>query len=182
MAACQVSRSALLPHHRLAVGDPAIYPPHGLGRIVAIADQEIAGETVEIMVIRFEAAGMTIRVPTQNSGSVGLRRVASHAQMQAALRALIPSGVESEAPSSAADWKRRFKQYADRVNTGDPVQLAEVVRELAAATSLTATTRSLYNTAVARLAQELAIVETIGEAEAAEQIAQIVLGTRTPDA
>jgi CarD family transcriptional regulator len=165
--------------HHLVVGDPAIYPPHGIGRVVDIAKQEIAGQTVEIIVLWFESVAMTIRVPSSNLGSVGLRPVASKVEMKEALRALVPSDDGATLPMGGSDWKRRFKQYVDQVNSGKPVLIAQVVKELcrnAGADPLSATALAIYNTAVSRLSQELAIVEQIAETEAAEHITRIAQG------
>jgi CarD family transcriptional regulator len=164
---------------QFAVGDAVIYPPHGLGRIVDLARQDIAGQMLDIIVMRFEPAAMTVRVPMQNRQSVGLRSVATKPQMAAALRALDPAADAAPDLADAPDWKRRVKQYVEQVNSGDPMQLARVVRELsqrAAADPLPTAALAVYRTALSRLAQELAIIEQISEIEAAAQIDRMVQG------
>jgi CarD family transcriptional regulator len=155
------------------VGDLAIYPPHGLGSVVEIAAQEIAGKMINIITLRFEPAAMTIRVPSGNSRAVGLRPVASAAEMTAALDGL----AESTPRLNAADWKKNNKIYIDQINTGQPRLLADVVRELSRGPDehpLPAGARMLYTTALQRLAQELAIVEAISEADATLRIEALV--------
>jgi CarD family transcriptional regulator len=170
-----------MPQHRdqFAVGDAVVYPPHGLGRVVDLASQDIAGQMLDIIVMRFEPAAMTVRLPSRNRQTVGLRQVATKRQMAEALDALPPAADGAPGAADPGDWKRRVKQYVDQVNSGDPVRLARVVSDLAqrAGTGpLPAAALAVYRTAMSRLAQELAIVEQITEPEAEAQIAELALG------
>lgn len=130
---------------------------------------------VEVIVLRFEPAAMTVRVPTGKARRGGLRAVASKREMAEALQALSSSD-EVPCAAGAADWKRRVKQCAEQVNSGDPVQIARVVRELSRGVDgdpLPSAALAVYTNAINRLSQELAIIEEISEADAAAQITGI---------
>src|SRR5277367_6603333 len=104
---------------QFAVGDAVIYPPHGLGRVVDLARQDIAGQMLDIIVMRFEPAAMTVRVPMRNRQSVGLRSIATKPQMAQALQALDRAAADTgPSQADAPDWKRRVKQHLDQVNSG----------------------------------------------------------------
>src|SRR5262249_35773149 len=113
--------------HKLGfkVNEWIVYPAHGVGRIVAIEEQEIAGITLELFVITFEKDKMTLRVPTGKSASVGMRKLAEDATVKKAIETL-----KGRARVKRTMWSRRAQEYEAKINSGDLIAIAEVVRDL----------------------------------------------------
>jgi len=107
------------------VGDYVVYPKHGVGRVVELQSQEIAGAKLELYVLRFEKERMTLRVPTNKAESVGMRKLSSNATLQEALLTL-----KGRPRIKRTMWSRRAQEYEAKINSGDLVSIAEVVRDL----------------------------------------------------
>ena len=105
--------------------DYVVYPTHGVGKILRIEKQEISGTKLELFVIEFEKDKMTLRVPLAKVQSVGMRRLSSPQKMKSALATL-----KGRARVKRAMWSRRAQEYEAKINSGDPVSIAEVVRDL----------------------------------------------------
>ena len=140
-----------------AVDDYIVYPSHGVGRITAIETQEIAGDMLEMYVVSFEQERLILRVPTA-------RRQVGHAQaeqprdkIQTAMNAL----KARPRPRRGVMWSRRAQEYEAKINSGDPVSIAEVVRELHRAEDAeqSYSERQMYRAALERLAREVAAIE-----------------------
>lgn len=147
-----------------AVGDYIVYPKHGVGRITEIEAQEIAGLKLELYVIRFEKERMTLRVPTNKAESSGMRRLSSDATLKEAFTTL-----KGKARIKRTMWSRRAQEYEAKINSGDLVSIAEVVRDLhrgADQPEQSYSERQIYESALGRLARELAAVEEIDESAA----------------
>ena len=147
-----------------AVGDYIVYPKHGVGRIVELEAQEIAGLKLELYVIRFEKERMTLRVPTNKAESSGMRRLSSDATLKEAFTTL-----KGKARIKRTMWSRRAQEYEAKINSGDLVSIAEVVRDLhrgADQPEQSYSERQIYESALGRLARELAAVEDIDESAA----------------
>src|SRR5688500_4942246 len=106
------------------VGEAVVYPAHGVGRITAIEEQEIAGFKLELFVVSFEKDKMVLRVPTAKAASVGMRKLAEPESMQKALHVLT-----GRARIKRTMWSRRAQEYEAKINSGDLIAVAEVVRE-----------------------------------------------------
>ena len=148
--------------------DYVVYPTHGVGRIVRIGKQEISGTKLELFVIEFDKDKMTLRVPIAKVQSVGMRRLSSPQKMKSALATL-----KGRARVKRAMWSRRAQEYEAKINSGDPVSIAEVVRDLhrnAGQPDQSYSERQIYEAALDRLARELAAVEEIDEAQAAQRL------------
>src|SRR5512135_2327983 len=153
-------------------GDFVVYPTHGVGRIIGIEKQEISGLTLQLFVIRFEKERMTLRVPMDKAKSSGLRRLSSKDRMEAAMTTL-----RSPAKVNRAMWSRRAQEYEAKINSGDPVSIAEVVRDLFRSSEQpeqSYSERQIYQSALSRLARELAAVEKIDDKAAAERLEQVI--------
>jgi CarD family transcriptional regulator len=149
-------------------GDYVVYPTHGVGKIASIERQSIAGLDLELIVIRFEKEKMTLRVPTEKAKVAGLRKLSSHQQMDIALATL-----KGRSRISRAMWSRRAQEYEAKINSGDPVSIAEVVRDLhrnAGQSDQSYSERQIYEAALERLARELAAVERIERDAAAQKL------------
>ena len=102
-----------------------VYPAHGVGQIVAIEEQEVAGAKLELFVINFVKDKMTLRVPTAKIVSVGMRKLAEAPLVKRALETL-----KGRARIKRTMWSRRAQEYEAKINSGDIVAIAEVVRDL----------------------------------------------------
>jgi CarD family transcriptional regulator len=148
--------------------DFVVYPAHGVGRILSIEEQEIAGLTLEMFVISFDKEKMTLRVPTAKANSVGMRSLSSPDIVDKALLTL-----KGRARVKRAMWSRRAQEYEQKINSGDLLSIAEVVRDLHRAEDQpeqSYSERQLYEAALERLTREVAAVERLDEATAAERV------------
>src|SRR3974390_696477 len=145
-----------------------VYPAHGVGQIMAIEEQEIAGAKLELFVINFIKEKMTLRVPTAKIVSVGMRKLAEGPLVK---RALAP--LKGRARIKRPQWSRRAQEYEAKINSGDIVAIAEVVRDLYRSESQpeqSYSERQLYEAALDRLSREVSAVQRITETEAVKEI------------
>jgi CarD family transcriptional regulator len=153
--------------------DYVVYPAHGVGRIVSVEEQEIAGTQLELFVISFEKDKMTLRVPTAKANSVGMRSLSSPDIVGQALNTL-----KGRARVKRAMWSRRAQEYEQKINSGDLVMIAEVVRDLYRADDQpeqSYSERQLYEAAFERLTREVAAVESIDEDKAAKRLDDVLI-------
>jgi CarD family transcriptional regulator len=147
-----------------------VYPTHGVGRIVAIEEQEIAGCKLELFVITFEKDKMTLRVPTSKTKSAGMRKLADDAVLARALETL-----KGRARVKRTMWSRRAQEYEAKINSGDLVTIAEVVRDLYRSESQpeqSYSERQLYEAALDRLAREISAALDVDESIALQRVAE----------
>ena len=145
-----------------------VYPAHGVGQIVAIEEQEVAGARLELFVINFVKDKMTLRVPTSKVASVGMRKLAETPMVKKALETL-----KGRARIKRTMWSRRAQEYEAKINSGDIVAIAEVVRDLYRSESQpeqSYSERQLYEAALDRLSREISAVQRITETEAIKEI------------
>ena len=145
-----------------------VYPAHGVGQIVSIEEQEIAGAKLELFVITFIKDKMTLRVPTAKIASVGMRKLAEPPLVKRALETL-----KGRARIKRTMWSRRAQEYEAKINSGDIVAIAEVVRDLYRSDSQpeqSYSERQLYEAALDRLSREIAAVQRITETEAVKEV------------
>ncbi len=153
--------------------DYVVYPAHGVGKIVSIEEQEIAGMTMELFVISFEKEKMTLRVPTAKALDVGMRSLSTPATIRQAMDIL-----KGKARVKKAMWSRRAQEYEQKINSGDLIAIAEVVRDLHRADDQreqSYSERQLYEAALERLTREVAAVSGGGETEAQKQVGEVLL-------
>jgi CarD family transcriptional regulator len=154
--------------HGFRTSEYIVYPAHGVGRIVSIEEQEIAGATLELFVINFEKDKMTLRVPTSKLATVGMRKLSEDKIVRKALGTL-----KGKARVKRTMWSRRAQEYEAKINTGDIVAIAEVVRDLFRSESQpeqSYSERQLYEAALDRLSREVAVVQRLTETEAIKEI------------
>jgi len=145
-----------------------VYPAHGVGQILAIEEQEIAGAKLELFVINFMKDKMTLRVPTAKVANVGMRKLSEPALVKRALETL-----KGRARVKRTMWSRRAQEYDAKINSGDIVAIAEVVRDLYRSESQpeqSYSERQLYEAALDRLSREIAVVQHVTETEAVKEI------------
>ena len=153
--------------------DYVVYPAHGVGRILRIEEQEVAGTKLELFVISFEKDKMTLRVPTAKANAVGMRSLSSPDIVEQALKTL-----KGRARVKRAMWSRRAQEYEQKINSGDLVSIAEVVRDLHRAEDQpeqSYSERQLYEAALERLTRELAAVQRIDATEAATRVDEMLV-------
>ena len=125
MAAATAAKKPVSARHGFKTNEFIVYPAHGVGRIVGIEEQEIAGMALELFVITFEKDKMTLRVPTGKLQSVGMRKLADENIVKRAMETL-----KGRARIKRTMWSRRAQEYEAKINSGDLISIAEVVRDL----------------------------------------------------
>jgi CarD family transcriptional regulator len=149
-----------------------VYPAHGVGKIVGIEEQEIAGMALELFVINFEKEKLTLRVPTGKLASVGMRKLSEEPVVKKAMETL-----KGRARVKRTMWSRRAQEYVAKINSGDLVSIAEVVRDLyrsEAQPEQSYSERQLYEDALDRMAREIAAVEKLDERGAVQRITDVL--------
>ncbi len=152
--------------------DYVVYPAHGVGQIISIEEQEVAGMQLELFVISFEKDKMTLRVPTAKATEVGMRSLSSPDVVKKAMETL-----KGKARVKRAMWSRRAQEYEQKINSGDLISIAEVVRDLHRADDQreqSYSERQLYEAALERLTRELAAVNGMDEAGAQKRVDEVL--------
>ncbi|MGC6526533.1 MAG: CarD family transcriptional regulator [Paracoccaceae bacterium] len=150
-----------------------VYPAHGVGKIVSVEEQEIAGVTLELFVVSFEKDKMTLRVPTHKATEIGLRSLSSPETVSRAM-----STLKGKAKVKRAMWSRRAQEYEQKINSGDLIAIAEVVRDLHRndeQREQSYSERQLYEAALERLTREVAAVGGGDEDEAAKKVDAVLV-------
>ena len=158
--------------HGFKANEFIVYPAHGVGRIVGIEEQEIAGMALELFVINFDKEKLTLRVPTGKLQSVGMRKLSDEAVVKKAMETL-----KGRARVKRTMWSRRAQEYVAKINSGDLVSIAEVVRDLyrsEAQPEQSYSERQLYEDALDRMAREIAAVEKLDERGAVQRITEVL--------
>jgi CarD family transcriptional regulator len=167
-----VQKKPVNQRHGFKANEFVVYPAHGVGRIVGIEEQEIAGMSLELFVITFDKEKLTLRVPTGKLASVGMRKLADEGVVKKAMDTL-----KGRARVKRTMWSRRAQEYVAKINSGDLVSIAEVVRDLfrsEAQPEQSYSERQLYEDALDRMARELAAVEKIDERGAMQRITEVL--------
>lgn len=157
-------------------GDYVCYPAHGVGEIEAVETQTIGGMEIKLYAIAFEKDRMRLKVPVSKAHASGLRRLSSTGRMEDALKTL-----QGRAHVRRAMWSRRAQEYETKINSGDPVSIAEVLRDLKRSnddSEQSYSERQIYQSALERLAREVAAVEKISEEAAAERLENMIKGRK----
>jgi CarD family transcriptional regulator len=153
--------------------DFVVYPAHGVGRIISIEEQEIAGLRLELFVISFEKDKMTLRVPTHKATEIGMRSLSSPDVVTKAMDTL-----KGKARVKRAMWSRRAQEYEQKINSGDLLSIAEVVRDLYRTDDQreqSYSERQLYEAALERLTREVAAVSGTDERSAQKSVGEVLL-------
>ncbi len=172
LAAAAALKKPVSQRHGFKKDEFVVYPAHGVGRIVAIEEQEIAGMSLELFVISFEKDKMTLRVPTGKLASVGMRKLAEEDVVRKAMETL-----KGRARVKRTMWSRRAQEYEAKINSGDLVSIAEVVRDLYRSEQQpeqSYSERQLYEAALDRMAREIAAVDRIDDRNAVQRITEVL--------
>lgn len=158
--------------HGFKTNELIVYPAHGVGRIIGIEEQEIAGMSLELFVITFDKEKLTLRVPTGKLESVGMRKLAEDDVVKKAMETL-----KGRARVKRTMWSRRAQEYVAKINSGDLISIAEVVRDLyrsEAQPEQSYSERQLYEDALDRMAREIAAVEKLDDRGAVQRIIDVL--------
>jgi CarD family transcriptional regulator len=147
------------------VGDYVVYPKHGVGRVIELQKEEIAGMQLELYVLRFEKERMTLRVPVNKVESIGMRKLSSDKTLK------------GKPKVKRTMWSRRAQEYEAKINSGDLVSIAEVTRDLFRPEDQpeqSYSERQIFEAASSRLARELAAMEKTDEPTALGKILDVL--------
>ena len=160
------------------VGDKVVYPHHGAGTVVKREKKDVLGEKREYLTIKILHNDMTVQVPCENADQVGLRRVIGEKEVGVVLKAL--TGGSTEMPKN---WNRRFKHNRDKMKTGDILELAEVVRNLALRDrekGLSTGEKQMFVKAKKILASELMYAKDMDEETCADWLEEVLASDSPP--
>ncbi|MGH1377647.1 MAG: CarD family transcriptional regulator [Alphaproteobacteria bacterium] len=153
-------------------GDDVVYPAHGVGHVEGIETQTIAGMELSLYVVSFEKDRMRLKIPVTKAEISGLRKLSTNERLDSALETL-----KGRSRVRRTMWSRRAQEYATKINSGDPVAIAEVLRDLKRSnddTEQSYSERQIYQSALERLAREVAAVDDITEIKATEKLEDIM--------
>lgn len=156
-----------------SIGDHVVYPKHGVGRVVGVEKQDVSGFALELYVISFEKERMTLRVPINKAEVSGMRKLSSPVILDRAFTTL-----QGKARVKRTMWSRRAQEYEAKINSGDLISIAEVVRDLHRGSDQpeqSYSERQIYESAMSRLARELAAVEDIDEDAAIGRLEEVLV-------
>ena len=150
------------------IGSWVVYPAHGVGKLENIEKIELNGEIFEFFVISFEKNKLVLKIPTTKAISAGVRKILTQSDMAGVFESL-----RHKSKKKKSMWSRRAQEYEEKINSGDPVSLAQVIRELYKGTgeaTLSFGEKQVYQLAMERLAKEISIIENIEETEAVRKL------------
>ena len=150
------------------IGEIVVYPKHGVGEIIKIESMEVAGIKNRFYVVKMEQARLTIRVPVEKKDFVGLRKISSKKIIDE-----IFSVLKLKPKIRRIMWSRRAQEYDSKIYSGDPIKIAEVIRDLFRKNSQpeqSYSERQMFQIALERLAREVAAVEKTDYFQATEKI------------
>lgn len=155
-----------------ASGDFVVYPTHGVGEVISVESQMIGGENIDLFVVRFERDRMILRVPVNKVTNSGLRRLSTKKVIDQAITTL-----QGRAKVKRTMWSRRAQEYEAKINSGNPISIAEVVRDLYRGESQpdqSYSERQIYEQAMERLVNEMAAVQKIKPETAAANLEKLL--------
>ena len=159
-------------------GDFVVYPAHGVGQVKEIQNTAVAGQNLDLIAINFNKDKMMLRIPLTSAKKSGLRQVSNTSIMESAVHTL-----QGKPKVKRAQWSKRSQEYMTKINSGDPVAVAEVLRDLyknPAIAEQTYSERQIYEQAMGRFASEYAVVHHINETEAAAKVETILKSKSAP--
>ena len=153
-------------------GDFVVYPAHGVGQVKEIQQTAVAGQNLDLIAINFNKDKMMLRIPLGSAQKSGLRRVVDASVMDSAVHTL-----KGKAKIKRVQWSKRSQEYLSKINSGDPIATAEVLRDLyknPAISEQTYSERQIYEQALGRFASEYAVVNKLNEVDATAKVESIL--------
>ena len=157
-----------LKNLEFSAGDYVVYPTHGVGQVTGVEEREISGQDLQLFIINFEKERMILRVPIDKVEESGLRKLSSEKTIEIALKTL-----KGRVRIKRTMWSRRAQEYEAKINSGDPIAIAEVIRDLhrnADQPEQSYSERQMYQAALERLAREYAVCEDLDHDTAVEMM------------
>jgi CarD family transcriptional regulator len=154
------------------IGELVVYPAHGVGKISAIEEQEIAGSKLELYIVDFEREKLRLKVPTNRAEQKGMRRLADRGLIEHAMKV-----IRGRARIKRTMWSRRAQEYDAKINSGDLIAVAEVVRDLYRSDrqpEQSYSERQLFEQALLRMARELAAVRKIDDDQSVKELSEFL--------
>jgi len=181
VAARPAAASAAPKRLAFKINELIVYPAHGVGKVVQIEEQEIAGTKLELYIVDFEKEKLRLKVPTSRAEQKGMRKLADRGLLEQAMMVL-----KGRARIKRTMWSRRAQEYEAKINSGDLISVAEVVRDLYRSErqpEQSYSERQLYEQALERMARELAAIKKIDDEAASKEIEEFLgkHAKRTPD-
>ena len=149
-------------------GDWIVYPKHGLGKTLGFEKQIFSESEVEFIVVYFENENMTLRIPVDKAKDLGIRAISEESDMKEALSVL-----KGKTKVKRTMWAKREKDYKDKLNKGDMLSIAEVLRDLYRGVDdpeQSYSERQLYELALDRFLRELVVIKNIDLSEAKKKV------------
>ena len=154
------------------IGEVVVYPKHGVGEVTKIENMEVANIKTNFYVVKMEQSKLIIRVPIEKKDEVGLRKISSKKTIE-----VVYSTLKLKPKIRRIMWSRRAQEYEAKIFSGEPVKIAEVVRDLFRKNSQSEQSyseRQMFQVAIERLAREVAAVEKTDYFQSTEKIEQIL--------
>ena len=154
------------------IGELIVYPAHGVGKITAIEEQEIAGARLELYIVDFEREKLRLKVPTNRAEQKGMRRLADRGLIEHAMKV-----IRGRARIKRTMWSRRAQEYDAKINSGDLIAVAEVVRDLYRSDrqpEQSYSERQLFEQALFRMARELAAVRKVDDDQSVKELSEFL--------
>ena len=152
------------------IGELVVYPAHGVGKISNVEEQEIAGVKLELYIVDFEKEKLRLKVPTNRAEQKGMRHLADRSMVEQAMKV-----IRGRARIKRTMWSRRAQEYDAKINSGDMISVAEVVRDLYRSDrqpEQSYSERQLFEQALARFARELAAVRKVDEDQCIRELGE----------
>ena len=154
------------------IGELIVYPAHGVGKITAIEEQEIAGAKLELYIVDFEREKLRLKVPTNRAEQKGMRRLADRGLIEHAMKV-----IRGRARIKRTMWSRRAQEYDAKINSGDLIAVAEVVRDLYRSDrqpEQSYSERQQFEQALFRMARELAAVRKVDDDQSVKELSEFL--------
>ncbi len=154
------------------IGEIVVYPKHGVGEIIKIENMEISNIKTQFYVVKMEQSKLTIRVPVEKKEEVGLRKISSKKIIEEVFDTL-----KLKPKIRRIMWSRRAQEYETKIYSGDPLRIAEVVRDLFRKNTQAEQSyseRQMFQVAIERLAREVAAVEKTDYFQSTEKIETVL--------
>lgn len=159
-------------------GDFVVYPARGVGQVTGIKSENVCGQNLDVVIVTFDKDKATVKIPLTNAKSTGsLRQISNSSTMDSAVNVL-----KSKAKVKRVQWSRRSQEYSEKIKSGDPIALAEVIRDLykdPAKNDQTYSERQIYDQALGLFTPEYALVHKLSEADATKQLNSILKSRAT---
>jgi CarD family transcriptional regulator len=166
------ARVVVSAEKKFKVGSWVVYPSHGVGKLEKIEKFQVNEEEIEFFVVSFPKNKLVLKLPVAKAVKAGLRKVTDKRDIQSVFDIL-----SQKTKKRRLVWSKRAQEYENKINSGDPKAIAEVVRELyreGKETAQSFSERQIYQNALERLAREISVIEDIGESDAIKKLEVIL--------